>query len=81
MPPRDERGMEVVARFFLELTATMTSSAPSELNIDQPSSLNPLMASLNPLQYRNGLIRYMYMFFGIGNSKEHKISTSQSHTT
>lgn len=52
MPPSGERGTEVVAMFFLELTATITSSPPSELNNDQPSSLNPLMASLKPLQYR-----------------------------
>lgn len=52
-PPGKERelaGLEVVFKFLVELTAIITSSAPSQLINDQPSSLNPLIASLKPLQ-------------------------------
>lgn len=54
MPPRNARELaefEALLRFFVELMAIITSSAPSQFKIDQPSSLNPLIASLNPLQH------------------------------
>lgn len=52
-PPGKERelaGLVVVFKFLVELTAIITSSAPSQFSNDQPSSLNPLIASLKPLQ-------------------------------
>lgn len=52
-PPGKERelaGLEVVFKFFVEFTAIITSSAPSQFIKDHPSSLNPLIASLKPLQ-------------------------------
>jgi hypothetical protein len=53
IPPTNVRefaGLEVALKFLVELTAIITSSAPSQLTNDQPSSLNPLTASLKPLQ-------------------------------
>lgn len=52
IPPSNERELEweVAHKLLVELTETMTSSAPSQLIIDQPSSLNPLTASLKPLK-------------------------------
>jgi hypothetical protein len=53
IPPRNVRelaGLEVLLKFLVELTAIITSSAPSQFSIDQPSSLNPFTASLKPLQ-------------------------------
>lgn len=58
IPPTNERefaGLEVALRFLVEFTAIITSSAPSLLINDQPSSLNPLTASLKPLQQRRKL--------------------------
>lgn len=52
-PPSREREGEEVFRLLVELTARITSSAPSQLNNDQSSSLNPLIASLKPLQKEN----------------------------
>ena len=52
-PPTNARelaGLEVVLKFLVELRAIITSSAPSQFINDQPSSLNPLTASLKPLQ-------------------------------
>lgn len=52
-PPTNARelaGLEVVLKFLVELTAIITSSAPSQFINDQPSSLNPLTASLKPLK-------------------------------
>lgn len=53
IPPMKEReltGLEELLKFLVELTAIITSSAPSQLISDQPSSLKPLIASLKPLQ-------------------------------
>lgn len=53
IPPRNARelaALDVVLKFLVELTAIITSSAPSQFINDQPSSLNPLIASLKPLQ-------------------------------
>ena len=58
MPPTNEREVErldVAHKFLVELTATITSSAPSQFIIDQPLSFNPLTASLKPL-YEEGTI-------------------------
>lgn len=52
-PPRNSRELaelDAVLKFLAELTAIVTSSEPSQLINDQPSSLNPLTASLNPLE-------------------------------
>lgn len=53
MPPSKERGLaglEVLPKLLVELTAITTSSTPSQFINDQPLSLNPLIASLKPLQ-------------------------------
>jgi len=53
IPPRSERelaGLEVPLKFLIEFTEIVTPSAPSQFRTDQPSSLNPLTASLKPLQ-------------------------------
>lgn len=58
-PPRNARelaGFEMVLKFLAELTAIVTSSTPSTFNIDHPSSLNPLTASLNPLKDEKSII-------------------------
>jgi hypothetical protein len=55
IPPRSERelaGLEVPLKFLMELTEIVTPSASSQFRTDQPSSLNPLIASLKPLQER-----------------------------
>lgn len=52
-PPRNARALaelDVAFKLLAELTAIVTSSEPSPLIIDQPSSLNPLTASLKPLE-------------------------------
>jgi hypothetical protein len=52
IPPRNVRelaGLEVPLKFLVELTAIITSSAPSQFSTDHPSSLNPFTASLKPL--------------------------------
>lgn len=46
---REQAGLDVVLKFFPELIAITTSSAPSQFINDQPSSLNPFTASLKPL--------------------------------
>lgn len=56
IPPwnaRELTGSYDVFKFLLEFMARVTSSAPSQLIKDHPSSLNPLTASLNPLQEDN----------------------------
>ena len=52
IPPRNAKELAgfVVLKFLVEFTAIIISSAPSQLINDQPSSLNPLTASLKPLQ-------------------------------
>lgn len=53
IPPGMERAaveFEMVLKFLAEFTDIIKSSAPSMFINDQPSSLNPLIASLNPLQ-------------------------------
>lgn len=52
IPPRNEKelGAEVAFKFLEELMEMMTSSAASQFNSVQPSSLNPLIASLKPLK-------------------------------
>lgn len=53
IPPSNARELvelEAVLKLLVELTAIITSSAPSQVSNDQPSSLNPLTASLKPLQ-------------------------------
>ena len=53
IPPGKERAaveFEMVLKFLAEFTDIIKSSAPSICISDQPSSLNPLIASLNPLQ-------------------------------
>ena len=52
IPPKNERdcsGLLALIKFLVVFTAIITSSAPSEFISDQPSSLNPLIASLKPL--------------------------------
>lgn len=51
-------GLTWVPKFLVELTATITSSTPSQPNTDHPSSLKPLMASLKPLQKKKNEIVY-----------------------
>lgn len=46
-------GLDVVPKFFVEFTASTTSSAPSQLINDHPLSLNPFTASLKPLKEDN----------------------------
>jgi len=52
-PPRTESELAgfigLLLKFLVELTAIITSSAPSQFSTDHPSSLNPLTASLKPL--------------------------------
>ena len=52
IPPRKAKELAgfVVVKFLVEFLAIIMSSAPSQLINDQPSSLNPLTASLKPLQ-------------------------------
>ena len=53
IPPKNESewaGLLALIKFLVVLTAIITSSAPSEFISDQPSSLNPLIASLKPLR-------------------------------
>lgn len=49
--PLENGRLEVIIIFVGEVfTRRVTSSIPSLSSIDQPSSLNPLTASLNPLR-------------------------------
>jgi hypothetical protein len=46
-------GAVLLLLIFFELQAMITSSMPSPPMTDQPSSLKPLIASLNPLKGYN----------------------------
>ena len=55
MPPGAPKALAGLLLFliFFELQAMITSSIPSPPMTDQPSSLKPLIASLNPLKEHN----------------------------